>query len=106
MGKYIARYYATDKIYITPQFSHHFIQSNRTKVTSTRSRIKSKRKVISSAKEIVCGAACISLNLPFSYSVCTTKIEKDINLCAKDHAQKTNFRVLNRRNKCEQRWSE
>ena len=59
-------------------------------VTSTRSRIKSKRKVISSVKEIAHDATCISLDLPFSLacSVCTTKIEKDMNLHAKGHTQK------------------
>ena len=75
---------------------------------STRSRKQSKRKVISSVKEIPYDAACVSLDLPFSLacSICSKKIEKDINLCGKGYTQKTNFRLLHKRNKCEQRWNE
>ena len=75
---------------------------------STRSRKQSKRKDISSVKEIPYDATCVSLDLPFSLacSICAKNIEKNNNLCGRGYTQKTNFRLLHKRNKCEQRWSE
>ena len=63
VGKYLASYDATCIFCITPQHSHHFIQSNRIMVISAHSRDQSKRKVISSAKEIAYDAVCILLDL-------------------------------------------
>ena len=89
-------------------FFSQFQSRSKRMVSSTRSSSRNKRKSISSVNEIDYDAACNSLGLTFDLAcpLCSRKQEQNLKLVKNSENRINNFRLISKRNKCEQRWSE
>ena len=74
----------------------------------TRSSQAKKRKELNSVKAVSFNATCITLELTYNLlcPICLKKPEKQMKLIKVCDKQITNFRSIDKRHRCEQRWSE